>query len=338
MDEIETKAANLPWYVSAVHGYFSQRAMELFTFVDFVLVYTIISVLGMVTNVINVIIFRKMGVKDTVNKSLLVLSVTDLLYLLYTLLISLCYYPIWGDLDLNFNVLDLSILTVGWPEFYFRRAGNWVTAFITFERCLCTALPLKVKVLITPRRTNLILAAILCVLVLIIMPAYFAVEYQCQFDTSSNRTYVILVYHNNSAEIDSVTTAISFVFTIATFIFVIVCTVILVTSLRFKSKWRQNHFCADKTEMSSVRDLKVIKMVVSLSIIFILALIPDVAVMLTMTFDHRVSFYGEYVDLYLVLNGVSEPVLALNAALNILVYLKMSSKYRDTFSKVFGPV
>ncbi|KAI8796552.1 platelet-activating factor receptor [Biomphalaria glabrata] len=334
-----TTDSSVTWYtgvnVSTYRSYFPPGSIEILTLVDFVVIYTVISVFGIVANVINIVVFFKMGPQDSVNISLLGLSISDFCFLLLTLFLSICYYPFWEYADLSFNIVEMKMLTLGWPQFYFKRVGNWITAFIMLERCICIALPLKVKDIITPRRTVAILVLIHVVMALAISPAYVSTSYQAQWDSKKNRTMIVFVYHENSAQIDAISSAISFTLTIITFAWVFICTLILVVSLRIKGKWRKEMAGQDKSKKVTSRDQKVIKMVTLLSVVFIISFTPDVIVLLFMTFDYRVSVYGDYFDLFLTLNGISEPFLAISASVNIFVYLTMSSKYREIYTRCF---
>ncbi|KAI8798557.1 platelet-activating factor receptor [Biomphalaria glabrata] len=321
--------------VSAYTSYFPPGSLEILTLVDFIIIYTIISVLGIIANFINIVVFVKMGPQDSVNISLLGLSISDFLFLLLTLFLSICYYPFWTYADLNFNIVDMKMLTLGWPQFYFKRVGNWITAFIMLERCICIALPLKVKDIITPKRTIAILVLIYLMMALAISPAYVSASYQPRWDSKKNRTMIVFVFHENTAQIDAISTAISFALTLITFVWVVICTFILVINLKIKGKWRKEMTGHEKSRNVTSRDQKVIKMVTLLSIIFIISFTPDVIVLLFMTFDYRVSIYGDYFDLFLALNGISEPFLAISATVNIFVYLTMSSKYREIYMRYF---
>uniref|UniRef100_A0A2C9LWQ3 G-protein coupled receptors family 1 profile domain-containing protein n=1 Tax=Biomphalaria glabrata TaxID=6526 RepID=A0A2C9LWQ3_BIOGL len=320
---------------SAYTSYFPPGSLEILTLVDFVIIYTIISVLGIIANFIIIVVFVKMGPQDSVNISLLGLSISDFCFLLLNLFLSICYYPFWEDVDLNFNILDLKMLTVAWPQFYFRRVSNWITAFIMLDKCICISLPLKVKDIITPKRTIFIVLMIYFIMALTVSPPYFSASYVSRWDDKKNRTKVVLVFHENSAEIDSISSAISFVFTIVTFIWATVCSLILVISLQTRGKKLKEMAGYNQLDHVSIRDKKIIKMVTLMSILFIVSFTPDVIALLFMTFDYRVSFYGLYKDLFFVLHGVSEPLIALTASVNIFVYYTMSSKYREVYLRYF---
>ncbi|KAI8798559.1 platelet-activating factor receptor [Biomphalaria glabrata] len=321
--------------VSAFTSYFPPGSLEILTLVDFIIIYTIISVFGVIANFINIIVFVKMGPRDSVNISLLGLSISDFCFLLLTFLLSISYYPFWEDADLKFSVYDLKVLTVAWPQFYFRRVSNWITAFIMLDRCICIALPLKVKDIITPRLAKSILVLIFGIMALTVSPPYFSASYQTCWSSKTNRTTIVLVYRDNSSTMEAISSAISVVFTIVTFIWAAVCTCILVVSLRTKGRLRKELTGYIKLDHVSTRDRKIIKMVTLMSIIFIVSFTPDVVILLFMTVDSRVSPFGQYFDLFLVLNGVSEPMIAITASVNIFVYYSMSSKYREVYNRYF---
>lgn len=309
----------------------STRALEVFTYIDFNVLYCIISLSGIIANILNIHIFAKMDLKDTVNICLLALAFSDLCYLVLTLLMSISYFPCWNSSVQRFDVADLRYLVIGWPHFYFKRVSNWITAYLMFERCLCIALPLKIHEIITPKRTTAVILAIFVIMAVAVCPVYVSASYKLRFDSTVNKTLLVLVFTSKRGLLSSITTGISCTLTAVTFIWFISCTYIMVSSLKGSNKWRAKSSSGDICEAKFSRDQKVIKMVTLLSIIFIVAFLPEGAVLLAQTIDQRITFGGQYRNFLLVILGISETILSINASLNIVVYWKMSSKFREIF-------
>lgn len=72
------------------------------------------------------------------------LSSSDLGCLITLIWTNICYNPAFNDLDLPFSPIDFQYLTGTRLHIVFTRVTGCITAFITLERCLCVAMPLKV--------------------------------------------------------------------------------------------------------------------------------------------------------------------------------------------------
>lgn len=309
----------------------SDYALQIFTMADFVVIYSVISLLGIVANAINIFVFVKMGWDDTINISLFGLSVSDICLLTFNLLMSICYYPNVEAADVAFSVSDVRIQLLGWPYFCFKRIGNWIIAFITCERCLCIVLPLRICDIITPRRAVIVIVIIFLCMGATVSPAYVSASFYFRLNTETNKTKLVLVYNDNRVYMENILTAISFTLTTATFMWVITCSIILVIRLKRSTTWRTAVTGSSQSAVVSKRDRKVIKMVTMLLVIFMAVFLPDSGLLFAQTIEPELSFVGSYRNSLLLLLGVTETLLAINASVNILVYLTMSSKYRDIF-------
>lgn len=306
----------------------SKTVLRTFTLVNFIYLYPIVSLSGVITNIINIIVFSQMNLKDTVNISLLSLSICDFFMLIFSFLISIFYNPVMEHSNLAFKPSDIRSLILGRPYSCFKRISNWILAFITYERCLCIVQPFKVHKIITPRRSVAIMLIITAIIAVTATPMYIAAHYQFKLSTTKNISFLSSSYANQILYMESLSTGISFGLTILTFFWVSICTGILVFSLNGSRNWRVE---AMVNLTISTRDTKVIKMVTFLLLIFIIAFVPDCIVLFAQTIEPELSLSGKYKNLQSVLLGVTETLLAIHASVNIVVYLKMSTKYRKTF-------
>lgn len=81
--------------------------------------------------------------------------------------------------------------------------------------------------------------------------------------------------------------------------------------------------------------MKVAKMVVLISMIFITSFIPAVVIFIAGFAEPQLSYDGLYKNLFLVTLSVSFTTEAINSSINICIYLKMSTKYRESFTRMF---
>ena len=156
-------------------GFIDDPLRRFFETLIFSILTGIISAFGCLSNVINIIVFCKQKFSDSVNISLFGLAISDLGCVLNLVWMSMCFSPLFQTLSLPFNPLTVQYLTGGWPHGCFARISSFITAYVTFERCLCVTLPLKVKTIITPRRTTLTLVAIFLVLFSLTAPVFLGI-------------------------------------------------------------------------------------------------------------------------------------------------------------------
>ena len=104
---------------------------------------SMIAIFGIVTNIMNIIIFYKLGLALTINYSFFVLAITDLLYVVHGLINNIIWYPLVHDVFFNFSWSSLMYfvapINVGYSAF-----GSWVQTIISVERACCIVFPLKV--------------------------------------------------------------------------------------------------------------------------------------------------------------------------------------------------
>ncbi|XP_005108673.1 tachykinin-like peptides receptor 86C [Aplysia californica] len=215
----------------------------------------------------------------------------------------------------------------------------FITAFITFERCLCVVLPLKVKMMITPRRTKFIIISIFLIMFSVFCPFYYVNRLVWEFDSTRNATLLKIMYTEKKEIVETITFFIhSVTFSTFSFVFVICCTIVLVAKLNSKTKWRLATAAkgvGSQSEGVGVKDKKVVKMVTFISTIFIVCFVPSTLIFLFMALEPEFSFGGGYKNIYFVVWSFSFVLETVNSSVNIFVYLNMSSKYRATFTNMF---
>ncbi|CAL1528654.1 unnamed protein product, partial [Lymnaea stagnalis] len=313
---------------------------QLFFLANSVILNTIVSGLGTVSNVISILIFVRQGFRDTVNISLFGLAFSDLLSLVSLLWLAILSNPLLKNSEqILFVALDVQYLTAGWPHVCFARVTGWITAFVTFERCLCICLPLKVKTILTPTRVNGCIVGIFLVVMASVAPTYYTSRLGDVFIAERNRTLVGLVVTPDRAQVESVAFTINNVVSpIGSFCVVVVCTIVLAVKLREKTKWRQSATRAkeqDRAGKISRKDQKAVKMVVAISTVFIVSFTPTTVFFAWMAHDPAFGAGGVYQNIFNVVFSFSFLLEAINGSVNIFVYYNMSSRYRNSFIRMF---
>ncbi|CAL1529006.1 unnamed protein product [Lymnaea stagnalis] len=251
---------------------------------------------------------------------------------------SICYNPLFSGSDLPFQTMDVMYITSAWPHACFNKITSFITAFITFERCICIAVPLKVKVIITPSRTKVIVLAIFVLLFALFSPLFYVNRLTWTFSPQRNATILAIRY---SEEREAVETATFFIYSVAMSAFVIafvfVCTLVLIVKLNSKVKWRLTSVAntAKQSQTVSVKDRKVVKMVALISTIFVICYIPTTLIFFMMAYEPQYSYGGRYENIYIVVWSVANVLETVNSSINFVVYYNMSSKFRLRFLEIF---
>ncbi|KAI8770993.1 rhodopsin [Biomphalaria glabrata] len=331
--------------ISLVEGYHkitSDEAKEALETIFFFLFSGVISFVGAIANIINIIVFVKQGFSETVNITLLGLAISDLGSLITLIWMSVCFSPWFRQSPhIPFDAKDIQYLTAGWPHVCFARITSWITAFITFERCLCIAQPLRVKQIITPRRTAYTIVSIFIAMFACVAPVFCVIGIGRKNFPDRNVTLMGLVYASNGPNVENISFSITVFAQLSSFAIVIVCTVILVRNLMQKSKWRQTATTSDlgagNKNALSTRDKKVVVMVTFISSIFIACFLPSAMNLILMIhFSPDYSVVGREQNTFLVSWSIMNTLEACNSTLGIFVYYHMSSKFKKELLALFG--
>ncbi|XP_005108995.1 uncharacterized protein LOC101856054 [Aplysia californica] len=305
---------------------------------NFVVICGLVSLMGIVANVINIVVFAKLGFQDSMNISLTGLAVSDLCSLLLMLWCSLNNNPVIDNFGLPAVPHDFVHLTGGWPHACFVRITGCITAFIAFERCLCIALPLKIKRILTRRRTKITIVSIFILMICVFSPFYYSTRLSWVLDPVRNTSLLSITFAEEREIVDSIVFMIQgVIINTFTFITVICCTIILVIKLNSKTKWRQATACkglGGKEEFGA-KEKKVVKSVILISTIFIVCFMPAAVTFLAMFLEPEFNAGGKYENLCIAAASFVFTMETVNSSVNIFVYLNMSSKYREMFMTIF---
>lgn len=294
----------------------------------------VVCLFGVVTNILNIITFMKQGARDTVNISLLGLAASDFSSQIGLFFTNICFLPALSSMDLPFVINDVMYI-FSWCHILFTRITTWITAYITLERCLCVMVPLKVKNIFTPKRTVLYLLFVCVFMIASVFPSFYTARPAKIFVPSRNKTILGLSFIKNRRQIDNISFIMNNGIPIVAFFFVILCTVILVSGIQKKSKWRRKAISFADSSAISDRDTKIIKMVMLIAIIFITCYFPGTVIFIWLILDPEMRFDGKHVNQLLAVFSVLFHLESVNASVNIFIYLKMSSKFRSTALDIF---
>lgn len=181
----------------------------------------------------------------------------------------------------------------------------------------------------------MIIACVYAVLIFAATPTYVVNRMGMKFVSSRNRTIFGIVYNADRENVERVSYIINnFFLPFVAFVVIIISTVVLVISLKRRSKWLETATTSTKAGRAN-RGHKVAKMVVMISTLFIICFLPSTILLFTVAFEPSITVGGKYVNIGIIVFGISILLESVNSSVNIFIYYCMSTKYRETFRAIF---
>ncbi|XP_012935195.1 uncharacterized protein LOC106011137 [Aplysia californica] len=323
-------------------GMLSTHTREMVEVVLVAILSTVIGVMGVVANCINLLVFLRQGFRETINISLTALAISDIGVLLTWIFLAICYNPIFLKSDAMLFTRSSLMFAMAWSSVCFTRITGCITAFITIERCLCIVAPLRIKRLITRRTTSLAMIFIFATVVSSWSILYTGVDFAWAKEKNTNRT--LLHVFDNGLRNARRKVAFSYGNTIqcVSFILVVFFTSFMIVRLRKQAKWRSSTSAfggetkKEKSGGLSTREARLVRMVVFISVILIVSSGPGVANLIAASIVPELSVMGRYANWHGVVWSVASLLSVVNSSVNIFVYYSMSSTYRAQFKQIFS--
>ncbi|GFO28774.1 chemosensory receptor a [Plakobranchus ocellatus] len=328
---------------------------EQFYIILLFIIYTLqlINICAIIANSLIIAVFVKLGFSEPSNISLTALAFCDFtMAVLYTWN-NLCFWLTYHNVRLPFHGVNVTTLTGGAQWSFLSSTVAWITAFISFERCLCILFPLKVRRLITPRGT---FVTMLIIILLTIAPSFFIyIRYKFVWEFNPYLNMTILNTIPVNSEIGILFEKFSFVICgviqpLLAFSTMLICTVLLVVQLRKISSWRMSVTSAKSQTVQleenpaasssaaeariSQKEERLVRMVVAIATIFIVSYVPTcIGVLCYVVFD-EFNHFGVYKRLSIVSGYIISYGQPISGSVNILIYYKMASKFRSVFRRL----
>ena len=292
---------------------------------------------GILINILNTLIFYKMGLSDGVTQNFLILSVFDGILAVSTLVNSMSYvlmntvFSGGGPITENLQAVFWGSV-ISWP--FSQIVSCITTTVIAVVRCCCVAMPLRVKQVLTAQRQLIAIAffsvCVDSVLVYVFSPTKLIritnpVTNISQIALAGARYNLLNIFTN--------------IFLYITFVIVIVCLVILIFSLNRSSKFRDQSSSASsgtEKQKDKSREIRVIQTVILVAAIFIIFNLPTIILSIVRQVTPGFSVGGHLRNLYDFFIIFMETSLLLNVVANIFIYLSFNSRYRSTLNGLFG--
>lgn len=338
IDETVTKVSlltNISTLPSS-QGLLADDVMPFIFTINLSIICSTVSLFGIVTNIINITVFVRQGFKETINISLLGLAISDLCSLVSLLWLGICYNPFFRYSDLPILTVDLQHFTGGWTHVIFTRITIFITAFITLERCICIVFPLKVKTIFTTKRVKMIIIGIYVFLICSMIPNYFIFRFGWKFVPERNRTMIGILYLKNRVIVENIGYHFQLIYPMLAFVLVVICSAILISKFNERMHWRHGTTSGTSKSNADDRDRQVVRMVLSVAIVFIISFTPSTVLFISMLVLPGMNMGKVNQNMFILSYSISFMSEAVNSSVNIFVYYKSSSNYRKEFLSLFN--
>ncbi|KAI8794979.1 FMRFamide receptor [Biomphalaria glabrata] len=311
--------------------------LTLFILINNTCLCSIIGLLGLVANVINLIVFYRHGLNSSINISLFVMAISDVFTIIFVLGANLCFSPYIDHWSVPVIFAEVYYITGGWPSGVSYRITLYIAVYITAERCLCILFPLKVKTMITPIRSKFVIALIVVLNTLTLVPEYSSIYMTWRYDSTRNESVLGVAFRSNRLQTQGVTFLLHVCLVVTGLFCVTTLTSILVSNLRRQTKWRMKSSSDAKQQAAySSRDRKSQLMVIVVATSVVICYTPITCVSLVSVFEQQFSIGGKYSSIFVNTWGTIFIFGMTNSSSNILIYYKMNSKFKSTLKELFS--
>ena len=300
---------------------------------------------GISLNIINMIVFYKMGLPDGVTQNFFILSLTDSLFAFTSLVNKMALiartaaraYIGYGDVEEMVNIVyQASFYSIPFPQNY----SLITTVVIAVVRCCCVAIPLKVKYLLTVRRQ---MAAILFLSgIATIIYVYVLAPLRLFYLPNPGMNTTIAYFGGARWSVYRVfNNAISF----GSFAISIVCVVLLSTSLSTASRFRDISTAStsttvnvDKTSAPDAksrerqRNARVVRTVLLVTVIFIVCNVPTILYYVLKGAVEGFEPGGRYEYTNASAITIAELFVLISTCLNTIIYFFYNNRYRQVLN------
>ncbi|GFS14243.1 chemosensory receptor B [Elysia marginata] len=313
-------------------------------------VYPIVGLCGIIANIINIIIYIRNGFSESVNVSLLGLAISDLLSLIFTVLFIVLLNPKYMESpDLDWISIDFALLILVYPRLATVQISCVITVYITVERCLCFVIPLRVKTLLTPKRSAFVLLTIVVLALPNLALPYTAAKLDWRWDPYFNRTAIGLVLtRHDSFELLRINYMINLSLQLGSILALVLSNVALALSVNRQAKWRAQTTATTSqlgqtpapnrsrpNGVTTNRNKRLAKMIQFLSMIHFVTYFLSTSFYVISLVLPAFRLHGQYHYEYVFCGMAAVVAQALNSSINIVFYYRMNKSFRNTFNKMF---
>ncbi|GFS02266.1 chemosensory receptor C [Elysia marginata] len=320
----------------------SEATLWLTSIVLRVYVTPVISAFGLVTNIINILVFSRLNLKQGATATFLVLSISDgslCLLGIISAVFSMLKYLGPSHLKRTVNVLNVTVLAACTVPKY---ASDFSTVVIAVVRCCSVAMPLRVRAVLTVRRQLMLILLLVLTAVAILCYSCTIYKYILVRDPQTNWTHLILTLTPGFTKKVQISDQYRGVIFYSSFIAVNICLIILIYALKQSSQFRIKATGTNTSEgltedKTTRKERQVVRTVVMVSLVFTVCNLPSIALTILRATVPGFRTVGYLFRSFDMLFMFVEATGMTSAAINIVVYLYSNSNYRKVFNQIFRP-
>ncbi|XP_059153205.1 uncharacterized protein LOC131938974 [Physella acuta] len=323
---------------------------EVYQYFDVIInswILTLISALGIVTNSLNVLVFIKQGFRDSINVSLMAITLWDFLRCLVGFLhrmyvpislVSTVFATTWKNA--TFPYASYTPIFAGYVSYA-------LTTYVSIERCLCVSRPFTVKLLFTPLFTFAMVTTISAVVFGSYAVMYFIYDVAFVFNARLNDTTAVYqynsFYYKNQNLVMVYYKYVGILLPFGSFFILCVSSATTVYFLKksstfLKQEKRDLNVSMTSTKRASgisQREKQVVKMLLVVILVSIGTLLPRLVFYIAQLLEPELYLLRRYNNEFYVVAMWLFALDFVNASINLFIFLAMSSNYKSTFSSIF---
>ncbi|CAG5121682.1 unnamed protein product [Candidula unifasciata] len=299
------------------------------------------------TNIINIIVFSKIGFSESSTVVLFGLVLSDLGFLFLS-----CVSQTLDILDSAVGLRPLEpfkqfAYQVLWWYNMFYDVTILLTVFNAVQKCACVAIPLTFKSIFTTSRSIKVTVVIYSAAVIYYVPIFASPGTWTRFDYSRNWTRLYNYYYPQNKLAFTVVHIFSrIILPLVSQVIVIFCMIVLIYKLREAQRNRRSmgsgtelpantyNRISQQSHKNTAREIRAIQTVTLVSAIFVVCNMPDILITFTNKFYPAFGDAMKYEGAFKMCSAIQDVFAVINSAVNIFVYLKYNSKYRRKFTEI----
>ncbi|PVD19241.1 hypothetical protein C0Q70_19727 [Pomacea canaliculata] len=327
---------------SDVISAFTLRVLEMVIYCG---VMPVLMLVGIVTNSLSCIVFYRLGLRGRINLCLLLLSLSDLIFLILQTSIRLTLVTltslhgrlgtsVWQHTVTKYHIVRKATL--------FLFMSNFLTTVAAVERLVSILSPLKARNSCSLKVVVVGIASVFILLVGYFIMNGFEFEVSCFYDMElSTVLYEIgssSFYLAHAVFFDTLDNiVVVFGFPVLSLLLVTVCTVVIKHRLRSANSWRQEVTGSQSQGgmTMSKAEAKLHRMLVAVCCLHIVCVLPAI-LKDTLKFWPEFSLTSRFGNLFNTIVAVKDVAASVNCAFRFVFYVTQGSQFRGALLSLLG--
>uniref|UniRef100_A0A2C9LY58 G-protein coupled receptors family 1 profile domain-containing protein n=1 Tax=Biomphalaria glabrata TaxID=6526 RepID=A0A2C9LY58_BIOGL len=328
---------------SKIQVLMSDEAKFYFDFWFGTIVSTPLAILTMIANVLNMVVFVKMGFQERVNYTLFWLSVCDFVTAGTVSIMSNCHV---GDISAFGVVLDAdsTALIMAWTRCMFVDVSSVLTVYVSVERCMCILRPFTFNTTFLVRHAKAIMTALSLFVIINYLPIFFTFDFHIEFNLATNSTILFMTYSDVNLRFQLYNDmAFGFLFTGMCQICIFFCAVVMHHGLRKTSTVRESTSQEKgdskgrgvKGSAMSAKERRMVRMILILASLYMVISVPQILFLAACHISPDLTAEENY-NIHITIYSVGIYLGVIYGCFSTVIYFKCSTNYRAVIFRAIG--